>query len=236
MKQRARRSGRGPISETRWLPYAIAAAATMLAGNQAAEAAIHYSGLLNVRLPRGQNKAVNFPLNEPGNSLRFEHLQTSTFGFQEHFAGFKVALKNGSSGEFRDPRGSIDFAPVSRLQHGDAVSDGNFYRGLASKLGFGTMAYDDGGYFTGKGIGYIGFRFGSREGVLYGWVRVRMQGPDKANAFEMIDYAYGDPGDTIFCGQKSSNENAMPSLGSLGLLAVGAAGLLAWRAQRKPVA
>ena len=53
-----------------------------------------------------------------------------------------------------------------------------------------------------------------------------MLGSFKANAFEVVDYAYGDPGDG----------NVSPELGSLGLLAAGAAGLLACRAERKRLA
>ena len=52
--------------------------------------------------------------------------------------------------------------------------------------------------------------------------------------FELLDYAYGDPGDTVFAGQKS--DDAAPSLESLGGLALGAAGLLAWRQRRSALA
>jgi MYXO-CTERM domain-containing protein len=50
------------------------------------------------------------------------------------------------------------------------------------------------------------------------------------NTFEVVDYAYGDPGDVVLAGQKS--DDSAPALESLGGLALGAAGLLAWRRQR----
>jgi LPXTG-motif cell wall-anchored protein len=46
----------------------------------------------------------------------------------------------------------------------------------------------------------------------------------------VVDYAYGDPGDTVFAGQKSGD--SAPRLESLGGLAIGAAGLLAWRRRK----
>jgi hypothetical protein len=50
-----------------------------------------------------------------------------------------------------------------------------------------------------------------------------------------VDYAWGDPGDRIKTGQKSSAGNmvdAVTESGSVGLLALGAAGLIAWRKRR----
>jgi MYXO-CTERM domain-containing protein len=50
------------------------------------------------------------------------------------------------------------------------------------------------------------------------------------NDFWLVDYAYADPGESIRAGQTSSND--APELESLGGLALGAAGLLAWRKRR----
>jgi hypothetical protein len=86
------------------------------------------------------------------------------------------------------------------------------------------------GYFEEHGFGLIGFKFNNGAGVQYGWVRVKMAGNPKNN-FVVVDYAYGDPGDVVLAGQKF--DDSAPSLESLGGLALGAAGLLAWR-QRRP--
>ena len=53
--------------------------------------------------------------------------------------------------------------------------------------------------------------------------------------FILRDYAYGDVGDRIRAGQKSDEPDA-PELESLGGLALGAGGLLAWRKRRALVA
>jgi hypothetical protein len=44
---------------------------------------------------------------------------------------------------------------------------------------------------------------------------------------QVVDYAYGDPGDTVLAGQTSGGSAF--GLQSLGGLALGAAGLLAWQ-------
>ena len=45
------------------------------------------------------------------------------------------------------------------------------------------------------------------------------------NSFTVVDYAYGDAGDSVDTGQ-------VPEPGSLALLALGGAGLIAWRKRR----
>jgi len=89
--------------------------------------------------------------------------------------------------------------------------------------------------WTRGGYGYIGFRFNNGAGVQYGWARIRMTGYGRVSAFKLVDYAYADPGESIKAGQTSSDEHA-PDQGSLGWLALGAVGLLAWRKSRSRTA
>src|SRR5436190_16466589 len=56
------------IAKTRWVAYAAAGAATALAGSQSAEAAIHYSGRVDVLFTLGP--ADNFKPDRPGGSCR----------------------------------------------------------------------------------------------------------------------------------------------------------------------
>ena len=64
-------------------------------------------------------------------------------------------------------------------------------------------------------------------------------GPPYANArMILVDYAWGDLGDQVRTGQTSSagdQVEAIPDQGSLGLLALGGAGLMAWRKRRAEV-
>jgi hypothetical protein len=91
------------------------------------------------------------------------------------------------------------------------------------------------GRFHDRGIGFIGFLFiHDGGGIQYGWARVTTSGPPNYR-FRLVDYAWGDPGDRIKTGQKSSSGNmvdAVTESGSVGLLALGAAGLVAWRKRR----
>ena len=82
---------------------------------------------------------------------------------------------------------------------------------------------------------FVGFKFDDRTGTHYGWARVRIEvAPNFKAWFTLIDYAYADPGELITAGQTSdaAQPNQIPKQGSLGALALGAAGLLAWRKRR----
>ena len=85
-------------------------------------------------------------------------------------------------------------------------------------------------FWGGFPPGYVGFRFNNGAGIQYGWARVVFSGSDE-HAFRVLAYAYADPGEPITAGQRPSDEQA-PDEGSLGWLALGAAGLLAWRKSR----
>ncbi len=60
----------------------------------------------------------------------------------------------------------------------------------------------------------------------------------EANAFKLIDYAYADPGEPITAGEDGQNrsDEQGPDEGSLGWLALGAVGLIAWRKSRSRTA
>ena len=216
MKSNRLRSKPASIAKTRWASYAAAGVATALAGSQSMEAAIHYSGILDVRFPRHRDRAHTFQLDQPGDFLSFRRFAAFTFGENEFAVyGIVSATVRGyeiSSGTY-----------VAKLSFGQAISDGGFLFSYGNR---GNMAYG----WHDPGTGYVGFRFNNGAGIQYGWARVTMSGePD--NAFIVRGYAYADPGEPIRAGQRSSDEQA-PNQSSLGWLALGAAGLLAWRKSR----
>ena len=86
-----------------------------------------------------------------------------------------------------------------------------------------------GGFVRERATGYLGFKFNNGSGDQYGWVRIKTTAAF-GYRFTLQDYAYGDVGDRIKAGETSSND--APELESLGGLALGAAGLLAWRKNR----
>ena len=103
--------------------------------------------------------------------------------------------------------------------------------GATIQSGFGTY-----GEFQQPGRGFIAFSFDTGAGLQFGWARIKTSGLPLVN-FILLDYAWGDPGDSIVTGQTSSSEKpqAVTKSGSLGLLATGAQGLKAWRQQRQQV-
>ena len=126
---------------------------------------------------------------------------------------------------------SRDPASVSALKIRDNISTRPFFSGL------GGLAINDvyshcypRGQFGDRGIHLLGFKFNNGEGVQYGWARLKMLGRP-FNRIQLIDYAYADPGERIFADQKS--KDSTPALESLGGLALGAAGLLAWRRSKQ---
>src|SRR5439155_19074181 len=214
------------IAKTRWVAYAAAGTATALAGSQSAEAAIHYSGRLDWRFTVGD--AHRFHLDQLGDSFRLSHT-TVYYGTQEgNFSIFGIA-----SAAFRGRLLGFNRNYVSKLSFGQRISSGHFTQQFTQRA-FGHLFY--GGrsgphsQWTNRGTGFIGFRFNNGAGVQYGWARIRILGRPHYN-FWLLDYAYADPGEPIEAGQTSSDEQA-PDQGSLGWLALGAVGLLAWRKSR----
>jgi hypothetical protein len=68
--------------------------------------------------------------------------------------------------------------------------------------------------------------------MQYGWARLRVQNGYTAD-FKLLHYAYADPGETIGAGQKKERETSGVGEESLGALALGAAGVAAWRKRRR---
>ena len=210
-----------------------AAAASTFAGAGSSEAEIHYSGDVSIQLTG--NAQASLPLSN-GASLVFENIfggQHSTFWQFFHFS-MKGVISGSAHGYF--PHG--DFFNVSNLPPGENVSAGRFYS-VAANPGIGALisAWSDGAFspIGGSGRGFVGFRFNTGNGTQYGWARLQTRNDSNNHLHDGIkDYAWGDVGDAILTGQKHSlqpaKSNSVP--GSLGLLALGAQGLDAWRTQR----
>ena len=224
------------IANSRWAAYAVAGAATSLAGLATAEAEIHYSGPVNFKF-KGL-LLQKFPL-ENGASLDFFHNDVGSGGV----AYFNIVGAGGLLAGDASQTMSVPFY-LYRLGSHVNVSQQPFgqscFRYTATYGSYtttycygGFIGRFGGGHFTEPGRGFIGFRFSTGAGSQYGWVRVKTTGADEYN-FVVLDYAWGDPGEPIETGQKQSliNKQSVTKPGSLGLLATGATGLKAWRQQR----
>jgi hypothetical protein len=180
-------------------------------------------------------------IRRPGDFIRLKHDSLSCGGGYPGYAYFNVGgiVKASIAGFY-----SGCFAAsvsASNLARGQFISHRPF---VPAQPHSAVLARQNicGGQFDEKGTGFIGFRFNNGSSDQYGWVRIQTR-VDDHHPFILRDYAYGDVGDRIRAGQKSSNETVpeesddiLPEEASLGALALGAAGLLAWRNRRSQAA
>jgi MYXO-CTERM domain-containing protein len=236
MKTRSLKTVAATISTSRWLAYSGAAAATALAGATSADGEIHYSGRVDVKLGPGSNDTVYLQLDQPGDSIAFRHSTTRLSGRTSGSAYFKaVGLQSGA---FVGTYSRFEFAFVDRLKGAPTRYISGFpftsFGGTIRNFGLmvkGSFRY---GEWIKRGTDYVGFRFNNGSGLQYGWARVKMGGKDQNFGFKVLDYAYADPGEPIGVGQTTSpSKTDVTEEGSLGVLAVGAAGLALWRQRRR---
>jgi hypothetical protein len=215
------------IAKGRWAAYATAGAASAFTCANSAEATIHYSGIIHEYFGPYGIRSAHFQLDQPGDSFRLRHSLTFTSSGFAHFG--ILGRSRASFAGFYCPN-HPHVASVSKLNRGELVS-GKPFLGRES----GLLAHFGGrcrGQFDYGEVGFIGFKFNNGSGDQYGWVRIQFGNWYPVNEdFWLADYAYADPGEPIRAGQTSSNE-MVPDKGSLGWLALGAVGLLAWRKSR----
>jgi hypothetical protein len=217
------------IAKGRWAAYATAGVASSFISANSAEATIHYSGPIHRYSGWYFTKSFRFQLDQPGDSIRLRHYVTAfTTSGSAHFGVDGVAGK-GFAGFYcpSNPRVGV----VSKLNRGAFISRRPFLAKTSGVLGQSIHPSCPGQFEDGD-LGFIAFKFNGGSGDQYGWVRIQL---DFRSSFWIVDYAYADPGEPIRAGQTSSNE-MVPEEGSLGALALGAAGLLAWRKSRSRAA
>jgi hypothetical protein len=222
------------IPNSRWLAYATAGAASTFACTHSAEGTIHYSGPIN-RVFKGCDRTATFRLDRRGDFIRLRH---SSLGCSSSYSGsgfFNVGALAGASiaGFYNNCGFPPHYISASNLKRGQLISSRPFVPAQAHSAVLAANGTHCPGQFP-EGVGFIGFKFNNGSGDQYGWVRIQTRA-DIFHPFILRDYAYGDVGDRIRAGQTSSNE-MVPAEGSLGGLALGAAGLLAWRKSRSRTA
>jgi hypothetical protein len=230
-----RKIRRQPVSlanNSRWVAYAAAGAASAAVAG-AARADIHYFAPMEVfHAGPGANVTDFFALGAL-DSFALRHAQFSGSGSGHGFAGF-VIFGNGqfngnANGNYRYPYKLLSGANISAMpfvsNRPGTMPGQKFFATLASQSFFGRSQW------LAAGTGYVGFRFNDGGGFQYGWARIKMDSGAPLNNFTLVSYAYGDLGTPVVAGQ-----TAVPEPGSLGLLAIGAAGVLLWRRQRAKAA
>jgi hypothetical protein len=207
---------------SRWVAYSTAALASgFVAGTSEGENP--YSVLLDQRVVHSDQFGVS--LGAPGVGILFKHFEHFYGSSSSHDGGSAQVSMYGASGKIAGMTGHGALISVSNLPRGVALSGLNFLgnRGFLAERSAGGGFPD--GQFLDRGVGVFGFRFNLGAGDQYGWARVKMRGYPENN-YKVIDYAYGDPGESVFVGQKTSEADVSQSLGDL---AAGGAALRAGR-------
>ena len=157
----------------------------------------------------------------------------ASFAFQQGFnetgagvgqltitGGGNLSIAGFASGPYNYP---------SNLAYGANISTQSFGVLAGNR---GDMAWGSGyanSQFTAPGTGYVGFQFDLGGGTQYGYAEVVVNGvPDNRATF--VQYSWGGVGESITAGQIA---NVVPEPGALGILALGAVGVGAWRRRRQ---
>src|SRR5439155_22112042 len=181
MKTPQSRRQTAKVSHSRWLAYATASAATALAGSHSAEAAIHYSGILNGIFPPHRDKIHTFPLDQAGDSLVFQRKEVGTAFFQRTDIDY-FRVDGIASADFWAGPGTYGGYTqyVSKLLPGQNVSSGQFrsrFGVYGAIMVFGDREFYNNSPWLDPGVGFVGFKFNNGAGIPEGWVRVRMGRP-----------------------------------------------------------
>ena len=230
----------------RLLGFSAAAAGGLLAGSQA-EADIQYSGIVNTSVAEAGNLPVNVDFAGDTAGVDNELTLFNSGNTTQTARGFVI-------GQFTTAGQGFDFMATTSpgiggvyrgaTSMGDAsAGQTNFSAGTAGWMGLAfnnAVSTDPWGVFANQSVpqvGIFGFRFdgvtgGGGTGQMFGWMKVELEwqdtngnttpGPGDTMNMTLISWAYNDiAGAPIHFGQVPEPS----SLGALGLLALGAAGV-----------
>jgi len=195
-----------------WKLFAVAGGAAMAATTQA-DAGIVYEAFSPVKTVSAGNQ------------------QTITVTFKSTNQKFRMAAAGGflSLGQTAVAQKFITAGGglAKNLAYGDAIT-GNSWRYASFRKSSGAAA----GNFGSSQSGFVGFYNSIMQAK--GWIQVKV---NSATSFSVLAYAYATNGDTITAGQTTPTA-AVPEPGTMamGLLASGAAGLVALRKAKARVA
>ena len=210
----------------KWLGY-TAAASSAFVFSAAADAAVVYSGIQNI----GLDTPVDIN-NDGTNDFVF------TISSFNGFSSYGYANLNPLAGAQFIKTNAFD---VKKLASGSTISagagvfldiEGTFRYTVIDSIGnFFEQAPWPGAVPPATSSGFAGAKINANGTDIYAWLRFSIENR-ASNGFPvnvtLIDWAYEDSGAPIVAG----NKGVVPLPGSLGLLAMGATGLAAFRRRK----
>jgi hypothetical protein len=209
-------SSESKLSIKRWATYSAAGVAALTSGADTAEAEITHVVV-------GSTWTTD-------NDFYYALDGSAALNFYHPGAGAQVGVFNNGAAYGNIVGFSANgFNYVSNLASGVNVSTqptGGVFGTLAFGPGYAGSQFSD-------TSGFIGFSFDAGAGTQFGWARVTAAGDAPVNTYTIEEYAWGMVGESIATGQTIS---AVPEPSSLGLLALGAVGVLATRRKKLSLA
>jgi hypothetical protein len=211
-----------------WRLYAAAAGAALAAGSNA-DASIIYSGPLNIDLKL------------PGAPAQSGTIVSKTFmiGSEKETAllsrrGFtRTIITYADLGKAFQTTSSANAPQALRFNRGGAINGS--VEGLAilrEQLHIGTHLFQPGGYFAPGQVGYAGLRLNDGD---YGWLQVEVLSQNNngyPDELKVLGWAYENVANRPINAGQTVETVPEPGSKALALLALGSAGVLAWRKRR----
>lgn len=203
--------------------YSLAAGMGMVAADPSTEAAVVYSDIADIVF--SGDMFVDIDINAAdGFDFRFARY----IGASQEYGFIKGLAYNEIVGGI--PNGGF-------LPQPDALANGDPIGGTNNFIDYGFLAFSGDpnyGNWAGQTTKYLGLKFDIGGNTHYGWAGIGVD-PNNAN-FILRDFAYEDVagiGITAGAGGAAAGLVPEPSTFGMGLLAMGAAGIRAWRKRRQ---
>lgn len=184
---------------------AAAAGAAILGGAETADAAVVYSGVVNISVPNNINGTY---LNMVSGAFSGSGATTPGYDTNPYYGGRTIWT---GPADIRVVTTTAGGSTVVNLANGSVVGAGSTWGGHGV---MSTLAQ-----WTVGGSGVYGVEFQDQtagNAIRYGWVRLIREETGAGSAGKIVEYAYEDTGGSI---------TVVPGPGSLALLALGVAGM-----------